>query len=455
MEFPLGKAPLWILIATVVAGVAVLGGRLTARVDAPDLVLATFSRTHVEFYEKAVPAFEREHGVKVQIQLVDMRALTSRLQAAMIAGTEVPDLVEIEKGAMGYFTKGPLDDIGFVDLTDRLREEGLFDLMVESRFSLWTTRGRTFALPHDVHPVMLAYRRDIVEKLGIDVNAIRTWDDFTEMGRRITADVDGDGVVDRYALDLPTAGTEVLETLILQRGGAIFDAAGEVAFDSPVVADTICWYVRQTTGASRISFPAGWGQTMSQILLDGLVVFYVAPDWRTKQYEVDAPGVSGKMALMPLPAWEEGGRRVSTWGGTGLAITKGSKHPELAWEFAKHIYLDPTDVGARFLATNIISPLKAAWASPAYDAPNAFYSNQPIGRLFADLAPATPASYGAPYALLATSKLGEVFIDASIYYAKNQDVGLREFVTTALATKADEVRRVAGRNAFLFPTPTE
>ncbi len=451
MEFPFGKAPLWILIATIVAGIFVLVGRWGGGVSRPDLVVATFSRTHLDFYEQAIPAFEEKHDVKVQVQLVDLRALNSRLRAAMIAGTEVPDLVEIEKAAMGYFTKGSLEDIGFVDLTERLQAEGLFDSMVASRFSLWTTRGRTFALPHDVHPVMLAYRRDIVEELGIDVNTIETWDDFAAIGRRITADVDGDGVVDRYALDLPTAQTDILETLILQRGGAIFNENGEVAFDSPVVAETICWYVRQTTGATRISFPAGWGQTLSKIMLDGLVVFYFAPDWRSKQYEVDAPGVAGKMALMPLPSWEPGGRRVSTWGGTGLVITKGSKQPDLAWELAKHLYLDRASLGDRFLATNIISPLKAAWNLPVYDEPNAFYSDQPVGRLYADLAPATPSSFAAPYYTLGASKLGEAFIDASIYYAKNQDVGLREFVDTELARKAQEVRNVAERNAFLFP----
>ncbi len=124
----------------------------------------------------------------------------------------------------------------------------------------------------------------------------------------------------------------------------------------------------------------------------------------------------------------------------------------MAWEFAKHIYLDPSSLGERFLATNIISPFKAAWASPVYDEPNAFYSGQPLGRLYADLASSTPASYAAPYYRLATSKLGEVFIDAGIYFSENQDAGLREFVAARLARKAEEVRAIAGRNVFLFPS---
>ena len=34
---------------------------------------------------------------------------------------------------------------------------------------------------------ILAYRRDLVDKLGIDVNQLKTWDDFTRVGRELVA----------------------------------------------------------------------------------------------------------------------------------------------------------------------------------------------------------------------------------------------------------------------------
>ena len=451
MQFPYGKAPFWIVIATILAGVLIVVGRWSGKTEKPDLVFVTFSRTHIEYYQRALPEFEKKHGVSVQVQLVDQRALTSRLQSAMIAGTAVPDMVEVLTGTMGYFTKGPLEDVGFVDLTDRLREEGLFEKMVESRFSLWTSRGRTFAVPHDVHPVALAYRRDLIEEMGIDVSKIETWDDFAEVGRRITSDTNGDGVVDHYAIDLPMAQVDSLLALMLQRGTGLFDEAGEVSFDSDVAADTICWYVRQTVGPERIAFPAGWGQTLSKTMLDGLVLFYVTPDWRSKQFEVDVPGLAGKMALMPLPSWEPGGRRVSTWGGTGLAITKACERPDLAWELAKFLYLDKDALAERFKDTNIIPPLKAAWNLPEFDEPNEFFSGVELGRFYADMAPDTPPDFVAAYGLLASGKLSEVLIDAGSYFEKNGEAGLREYVAGQLQLKAEAVRRVMKRNEFLFP----
>src|SRR3954465_2858821 len=114
----------------------------------------------------------------------------------------------------------------------------------------------------------------------------------------------------------------------------MFNAAGDVAFDSEQGVDVLCWYVRQVQGKGRIAFPCGWGQNLAKAMLDGLCVFYICPDWRTAQFEADVPSLKGKMGLMPLPAWEPGGRRTTTWGGTGLAITKQCREPELAWLLA-------------------------------------------------------------------------------------------------------------------------
>ena len=67
--------------------------------------------------------------------------------------------------------------------------------------------------------------------------------------------------------------------------------------------------------------------------------------------------VSLAQALVPRArdAWEKGGRRTSTYGMTGLAISRTTKHPELAWELAKYLYYNKEDLGARFAASNPMS----------------------------------------------------------------------------------------------------
>src|SRR5688572_25418715 len=222
-KFPYGKAPFWLLALALVSTALVLVSQRERAENRPDLVFATFAPPHVAAYRKALPAFERRHGVRVSLELVTTRALETRLQNALLAGSEVPDMVEVGEGAMGFFTKGPLSDVGFLDLTEHVQREGLGQRMVASRFSLWSSRGRVFALPHDVHPVLLLYRADIVEALGVDVSRIETWDEFAALGRRLTRDLDGDGVIDRYMIDMPAAGGHALGILLLQRGIGTFD----------------------------------------------------------------------------------------------------------------------------------------------------------------------------------------------------------------------------------------
>ena len=122
-KFPYGKAPFWLLVLAVASSLLLAVTRRSEAERRPDLIFATFAPPHLEDYQKALPAFEREHGVRVSLQLVTQRALETRLQNAMLAGSEVPDMVELIEGGLGFFTKGPLEDVGFLDLTERIERE--------------------------------------------------------------------------------------------------------------------------------------------------------------------------------------------------------------------------------------------------------------------------------------------------------------------------------------------
>jgi arabinosaccharide transport system substrate-binding protein len=457
-EFPFGKAPFWIMVVALVSGVALL---VSSRRDddqrRPDLVFATFAEQHYKAYLPVVKEFEQSRGVKVQMQLVDSRALESRLQSAIQVGADVPDMVELLTGSLGFFTRGPLEDVGFVDLTDRLKSTGLHDRLVTSRFGVWSSRGRIFALPHDVHPVALAYRKDILDELGIDpARDLTTWADFVRVGReQVTKDLNGDGIIDRYMIDLPSDGGDALPLLLRQRGGGLFDEAGNVTFDNEIAIDTVVWYAQQVEPPTKIAFPAGWGQNLATAMRDGLAVFYFCPDWRTWQFQTDVPSLAGKMHLMPLPAWEPGGRRTSSWGGTGLGITKACKNPELAWDFAMFLYYQKEELGKRFAQTYIIPPLKEAWALPEFQKEIPFYGGQKVGDFYASMAPQVPPEWVNAFTKNAEGKFREAFNNTRVYYAENGDKGLREYATAELKRTADRVRLLMNRNVFLAQSKTE
>jgi arabinosaccharide transport system substrate-binding protein len=176
-SFPFGQAAFSMLVVALLSGFWLAAHPSPAKTAT--LTYWTFAKTHYLAYQQAVPSFEAAYpGVKVDLQLVSGTAVTTRLQAAFWADLDVPDLVEVEISSAGSFFRGPLKDVGFLDLTERIHQTGLWDRMVQARFAPYTSRGHIFGLPHDVHPVQLAYRRDIFAKEGVDAGKIRTWDDF-------------------------------------------------------------------------------------------------------------------------------------------------------------------------------------------------------------------------------------------------------------------------------------
>jgi arabinosaccharide transport system substrate-binding protein len=453
-RLPIGPAPTLLLVLLILSSGWLATHPSERAVDLPPdgtlLRVWVFARTHYDAYRDILPEFERAHpSVKVDLQLVHSRAVTSRMQAAFWADLDVPDLVETEISSVGMFWRGPVEEIGFVDITDRLKETGLYDRIVQTRFAPWSTRGRIFGLPHDVHPVMLACRSDLFAEEGVDPNDLDTWDRFIEAGRRVTRDIDGDGTIDRYMIELSDNNASNLEVLLFQRNGGYFDVQGKLTMDDQTALATLLWYVPLVAGPGRIGNSLGDGQILTQQVEAGYLLCFICPDWRTRFFENDIPRVAGKMALMPLPAVKPGQRRTSTWGGTMIGITKRSPNKDLAWELAVHLYYATAPFNKRFRQTNIIPPIRDAWGQPSLDEPREYWSGQPIGRLFVDLADQTPPQYSSPYAPMAKAKLGEAITECVIYYRAHGDKGFAEFAEDMLRTKADEVRKLMRRNPFL------
>jgi arabinosaccharide transport system substrate-binding protein len=446
--FPYGKAAFSFLVLALLSGGYIRWNALRAAGQAlppgtRKLSFWVFATPHYEAYRKAIPAFEAAHpGVHVDLQLVSNDGLAARLQNAFLADLDVPDMVEIEISSSGTFFRGPLKDVGFADLTDRIHNTGLWDKMVHARFAPYTNRGRIFGLPHDVHPVQLAYRRDLLEQAGVDVNKIQTWDDFIRIGHQLTIPNQ------RYMIDLSDSGSDNLETCLFQRGGGYFDPQGHCILDNDVAVQTMCWYVPLVAGPHRIGNSLGGGQVLTKAVEDGYVLFLICPDWRSKSFEQDIPRVAGKMALMPLPAVYPGGPRTSTWGGTMLGITKRCKDPELAWQLAMHLYLDKPQLAERFHQTNILPAMRAAWNQAAFHEPNAYYSNQPLGDTYARLAPEVPFQYTSPFIGTAKAKLSAALVSCVQEYNAHPDRDLEPFARAVLKQNADDVRRLIARNPY-------
>src|SRR5919109_666963 len=443
----------WIICGLVVASAIVLllwpiplqGG----------LAFWLFAKSHQRLYEPMTAAWNatQRPSERVHILLLSGSALQRRLLSGFLSGTPLPDLVEAYVQIVAQAFMGPLEDVGFVDLTDIVQAEGIDEQINAPSFAPWTSRGRIFGLPHDVHPVLLAYRADIVEAAGIDVGAIGTWDDFVRVLRPLVRDLDGNGYPDRYLLNIWETNPELIESLILQAGGALFDAQEQLVMHSEINARVLATVVSWTTGPNRIAVNAPeFDAAGNKMRLDGTVLFSLMPDWLTSAWRQDLPQLAGKVKLMPLPAWEQGGRRTTVMGGTMLGIPKRVQDFDSAWRYAKNLYLSPDLARALFRTTGIISPVKRHWTDPVYDEPSAYFAGQRYGQLYIAAAPDVPARTSSPYNALAQIKMAESALALKAYALHSGAYTVAELVPEAsrlLAQAEAQVREQMQRNVFL------
>jgi arabinosaccharide transport system substrate-binding protein len=261
----------WIILAGAVASaIAYVAWPVPKRAGRE---LWLFSPPNLAGYEIAASEWNVAHSNPenhMRPVLFHYRALERRLMAAFTADAPVADLVETESNIMARAFSGSLSDVGFVDLTDRLRAEGLFEKMNTPSFSVWTSRGRTFGIPHDVHPCLLGYRADIVEDAGIDVSTIETWEDFRRVLGPLIQDLDGDGRADRYLLNFWENNFDLIQTLLLQADGSYFDEHGALRVaterNAHVLASLVSWIAgprRFCVDAQEFCESKGWSLPQS------------------------------------------------------------------------------------------------------------------------------------------------------------------------------------------------
>ncbi len=385
-----------IALIAVLSSLAVLLWPVAKRSGVEFWVFATF---HYPFYRAPVAQWNREHPERpVELSLQPLPALETRLLSVLRTGAPVADMMEVERMIAAEMFIGPLDAVGFVDLTERLRAGGWLERFNEPSFSPWTSRGRIFGLPHDVHPVLLAYRADLVEAAGIDVARIETWEDFARELAPLMAERGPDGRPLRYLLNFWPAQIEQTEIFLLQAGGGFFDEHDRPALVTEVNVRVLAQLAAWCAGPSRIATDAADVTALgNRIRLEGGVVCSPMADWMSGLWRHDLPGLAGKMKLMPLPAWERGGRRTSVHGGTGLVISSNSDDVGSAFELALRLYTSPELSDAMFRDTGIIGALRDQWSRPVYDEPNSYFSGQAVGRLYIEQAPQVPRRSSSPY----------------------------------------------------------
>lgn len=446
------------LVILMIAIVAIIIAAFLPRRTAEGIPMWISAEPHFHAYKPFAQEWNRQHPDRpVNLVLLHGTAMERRMLSGFMAGTPVADMIEPNVGVAAKAFAGPLESVGFLDLTDRLHEEGLLEKINAPSFAPYTSRGRIFGLPHDVHPVLLAYRADIVEAAGIDVSQIETWEDYFRVLRPLMVDTTGDGRPNRYLLEAWHTNPHASSIILLQAGGRLLDENERPTLNYPRNAEVLARLITWMAGPNRVCVDIEtYSASGHRQRLDGLVIGSLVPDWMAGSWKRENPALGGKLKLMPIPAWEKGGRRTSVAGGTMLGFSRTTEHFETAWAFAKELYLSPVLAEQMFRDTNIITPVTALWDSPIFDQPDPFFSGQPSGRLYIEQAPHVPRRPSSPYVVSGTERFTNTLGALRSYADRNQiydEAALRIEAQRLLDIAQLEFERFINRNVFLAREP--
>jgi lactose/L-arabinose transport system substrate-binding protein len=115
--------------------------------------------------------------------------------------------------------------------------------------------------------------------------------------------------------------------------------------------------------------------------------------WWSGTIATEAPDQTGKWDVMLMPALTKGGSRATNLGGSTLAIPAKTKNFDAAWAFVE--YSMATKDGQNNIIKNfgIWPSYIPAYSDPFYTAPQPYFNNKPIWKIFADEIPLIKAAY--------------------------------------------------------------
>lgn len=264
--------------------------------------------------DKLVEAFNAAHpGIKVKYEKIPsgVNGGYDKISNAAKAGNG-PDVVNVEYTALPEFaSQNQLED-----LTDGLGGT-VKSTFPESVQSLVTLGGRTWAMPRDIGPQLLYYRKDFFDKNHLAVP--KTWDEFKDTAKKVKQ-VDGSVRLTSFFND----DIGYLAGLSWQNGATWFSTSGnawKVNLADPASQKVATYWqelVHQDLAWAQVSYSDQW----TKGIVSGKTVALVGASWNAGPLKLTAPDEKGKWAAAPIPTWD-GKPAAGAVGGSVYSVLKG------------------------------------------------------------------------------------------------------------------------------------
>jgi len=296
----------------------------TSSAFADDVKLTVWSDTaRVEVFERYDAL---DNGVSLDIVTVAVPDVVSKLQLALQAGSEVPDVVWLSGTDMASQLSTRNTNF-MMDLSDQVSQDVL-DEFLPAANDPCRVNGKLLCLRNDLAHMVLWYNKETVASLGVDVP--NTWQEFGAVGAKLSAM--GEGYVLGSAaqpallnIHLNSMGCSVGVPVAGKKDVMKVDLSSDECLEGVAILDGMI------ADGSLSSF-GPWDPEFTEAAKAGKLPMFVGPSWygeyvlRTT-YEVP----EGQLTAAVPPKMEGADAPVTwSWGGGAYGAFKDTPHAKEA-----------------------------------------------------------------------------------------------------------------------------
>jgi len=256
----------------------------------------------------------------------------TKFSTAVESGSGAPDVIMLESEVLSSFT---IRD-ALVDLT----EYGANDVKDDYTAGSWkdvSSGSAVYAIPVDGGPMGMLYRKDILDKYGIEVPT--TWDEFADAAQKLK-DAGAPGVL----ADFPPNGRAYTQALFAQAGNVPFtyDSSSPQDIGIDVNDDgskKVLSYWEDLTSKGLIATDEAFTADYNTMLVDGTYAIYIAAAWGPGYLKgLEGTDETAEWRAAPVPQWDTANPVQINWGGSTFAVTSQAKDKEAAATVAKEVF---------------------------------------------------------------------------------------------------------------------
>lgn len=326
--------------------------------------------------QAVVNAFEKAYpSIKVNYQNVGAGSTElDKLTTAIKAGTGAPDVVQIPD----YWLPSIVSTGGLRNLD----QYGAKTLLPD--FYPWIRRqidfnGAVYGIPQDQDPIAMMYNQTIFKKYGLSVPS--TWAQY-EKDAEILHDKSSKVVMTE---DFSASNSALITAMAWSNGGHIAQKAhGSWTYEltNPAWKRVLNYW--QTLDNKHLIPNDVTYESIQYIhsIAEGNVATLMGPDWEIPLLEEWAPKQAGQWRVAMLPGWTASQKASGVWGGGAEAVTTQAKNPRAAYLFAAWINTDTKAISLNWTNGGEMPTAMAGSKLPALTAPNAYFGNERIGKVF-------------------------------------------------------------------------